>query len=137
MRFGSHARWGDFNGTTQYLQLPDANDLSVTSRGRLTIEARIRPDTLPFPSQEGSGYVYLLGKGARQTSTSKSPGCTPRPNRENRANRISGHAFNVLGSGSHLPARRQLSFPGWREPRLITPRRAPATRWPRHAACRP
>lgn len=79
MRFGSHARWGDFNGTTQYLQLPDANDLSVTSRGRLTIEARIRPDTLPFPSQEGSGYVYLLGKGARQTSTSKSPGCTPDP----------------------------------------------------------
>jgi hypothetical protein len=53
----------NFNGTTQYLQVPDASDLSVTSRGRLTLEAWIRPDTLQFPSQEGSGYVHFLGKG--------------------------------------------------------------------------
>ena len=94
----------DFNGTTQYLQVPDANDLSVTSRGRLTIEAWIRPDTLQFPSQEGSGYVHLLGKGeanqheyvARMYS---------KTNQENRPNRISGYAFNLqggLGSGSYF-----------------------------------
>jgi hypothetical protein len=97
-------RVADFNGTTQYLQVPDANDLSVTSRGRLTIEAWIRPDTLQFPSDEGSGYVHFLGKGepsqheyvARMYS---------KTNRENRPNRISGYAFNLsggLGSGSYF-----------------------------------
>jgi len=97
-------RVADFNGTTQFLQVADANDLSVTSRGRLTIEAWIRPDTLQFPSDEGSGYVHLLGKGepdqheyvARMYS---------KTNRENRPNRVSGYAFNLkggLGSGSYF-----------------------------------
>jgi Concanavalin A-like lectin/glucanases superfamily len=96
------ARAAVFNGTTQYLQVADASDLSVTSRRRLTIEAWIRPDTLQFPAQEGSGYVHFLGKGepnqheyaARMYSLT---------NDEDRPNRISGYAFNLsggFGSGS-------------------------------------
>src|SRR5207244_2828563 len=67
-----------------------------------TIEAWMRPDTLQFTHQEGSGYVHWLGKYigtgtnkqeeyvARMYSlqTSDNP---PRPNR------ISGYAFNLSG----------------------------------------
>jgi hypothetical protein len=90
----------------QYLQVPDASDLSVTSRGRLTVEAWIRPDTLQFPRQESTGYVHFLGKGEpgqheyvmRMYSKTNSE-TPPRPNR------ISGYAFNPaggLGSGSYF-----------------------------------
>lgn len=93
-----------FDGTRQYVQFPDAADLSVTRTGRLTIEAWMRPHTLQFPNQEGSGYVHWLGKGvsgqheyvARMYS---------KVNSENRPNRISGYAFNLsggLGVGSYF-----------------------------------
>src|SRR3954452_5214112 len=93
-----------FDGATQYLEVPDANDLSVTSRGRLTIEAWIRPDTLQFPSQERSGYVHFLGKGApnQQEYVARMYSKT---NTEQRPNRISGYAFNPtgdFGSGSYF-----------------------------------
>jgi Concanavalin A-like lectin/glucanases superfamily len=103
----------DFDGISQYLQVPDANDLSVISRGRLTIEAWIRPDTLRFASEERCasgkrcGYVHLLGKGepgqheyvARMYSKRKGV---------KRPNRISGYAFNLtggFGSGSFFQDR--------------------------------
>jgi hypothetical protein len=93
-----------FDGATQYLEVPDANDLSVTSRGELTIEAWIRPDTLQFPSEEGSGYVHLLGKGAPNQHEYVAR-MYSKVNDENRPNRISGYAFNLaggLGSGSYF-----------------------------------
>ena len=93
-----------FDGVTQYLEVPDANDLSVTSRGELTIEAWIRPDTLQFRAQERAGYVHFLGKGVRGQHEYVAR-MYSKVNGENRPNRISGYAFNLtggLGSGSYF-----------------------------------
>jgi len=109
-RFPSQSRLpnGDpvavFDGATQYLEVPDAGDLSVTSRGELTVEAWIRPDTLQFPSQERAGYVHFLGKGVRNQHEYVAR-MYSKVNGENRPNRISGYAFNLtggLGSGSYF-----------------------------------
>jgi hypothetical protein len=91
-----------FDGGSQYLEVPDAGDLSITSRGELTIEAWIRPDTLQFPSQERAGYVHFLGKGVRNQHEYVAR-MYSKVNGEGRPNRISGYAFNLtggLGSGS-------------------------------------
>lgn len=92
------ARVAKFNGTSQYLQVPDAAALSPATRRVLTIEAWMRPDTLIFPDKEGSGYVHWMGKGepkkheyvARMYSADN----TDKPYR---ANRISGYLFNPSG----------------------------------------
>jgi hypothetical protein len=54
-----------FDGTSQYIEIPDDAALSVPATGVLAIEAWLRPDTLEFPSQEGTGYVHWLGKASR------------------------------------------------------------------------
>lgn len=95
-----------FNGSSQYIEIPNDVALSVNLTGILTIEAWLRPDTLQFPSQEQTGYVHWLGKGeanqyeyaARMYSQTNSE-TPPRPNR------ISGYAFNLsggLGAGSYF-----------------------------------
>jgi hypothetical protein len=91
-----------FNGAGQHLKFASRGAFSVPTTGALTVEYWIRPDTLQFSDTEGSGYVYLLGKG--------SPGhhewygrMYSKNNQENRPNRISGYAFNPkggLGAGS-------------------------------------
>ena len=88
----------DFDGHGQYLQVPSANVLSVTHAGCLTVEAWIRPMTLQFPAAQGSGYVYVLGKGSlgkqeyaiRMYSyfNSEHPA---------RPNRLSSYVFNLRG----------------------------------------
>jgi len=93
-----------FDGTSQYVELGSSQMFSVPPGGALTLEAWIRPDVLQFPSEEGSGYVHLAGKGA--------PGqhewvmrMYSQTNDENRPNRISGYVFNPqggLGSGSYF-----------------------------------
>lgn len=96
----------DFNGIDQFVEIRNAANLSVPTTGVLTLEAWIRPRTLQFPKEEGSGYVYWMGKGAPNEheyamrmysySNSENP---PRPNR------ISGYAFNLnggLGSGAYF-----------------------------------
>jgi hypothetical protein len=93
-----------FDGLTQYLEVSDQNDLSVPNTGILTIEAWMRPDTLEFSSQEGSGYVHWMGKGEpnQYEYTSRIYSFT---NTEARPNRISGYAFNLsggLGTGSYF-----------------------------------
>jgi hypothetical protein len=100
----------DFDGTSQYLQVPDAAALSAATRGVLTIEAWMRPDTLDFRSQEGSGYVHWMGKGAPRNHEYVARMYSAR-NSENRPNRISGYAFNPSGGegpGSYFqePVRR-------------------------------
>jgi hypothetical protein len=96
----------DFNGRGQYAQVPSSEALSVTDTGCLTIEAWIMPTTLQFPNEEGTGYVYVLGKGApdkyeyamRMYSTRN----TEVPERPNR---ISGYVWNLpggLGSGAYF-----------------------------------
>jgi len=86
----------DFTGTGQYLEVPDAADLSPATRGVLTVEAWMRPDVLQFPHQEGTGYVHWMGKGepGRQEYVARMYSAR---NAEDRPNRISGYLFNASG----------------------------------------
>ncbi len=96
-----------FDGTSQYVEVPDQEQLSAVTAGQLTVEAWIRPDSTVFPRTEGTGYVHWLGKltygptgGCEWAARIYSQG-----NTEGRANRISGYAFNAgggLGSGSYF-----------------------------------
>jgi hypothetical protein len=95
-----------FNGAGQYLQVPSSSSLSAPHTGCLTVQAWIQPSTLQFPDEEGSGYVYVLGKGSagKQEYALRMYSLT---NSENpvRPNRISAYAFNLsggLGSGSYF-----------------------------------
>jgi hypothetical protein len=85
-----------FDGNMQYLELPDADDLSITTARRLTLEAWMRPDTLEFPAKEGTGYVHWMGKGesGQQEYVLRMYSLT---NTESRPSRISGYAFNLSG----------------------------------------
>lgn len=93
-----------FDGQGGYVEIPDSADYSQPTRGGLTVEAWLRPDSLAMPKVEGSGYVHWLGKGephqhewvARMYQAGNS---------EARENRISFYAFNLaggLGAGSHF-----------------------------------
>lgn len=100
----NHEVAADFNGADQYLEVRDLDSLSISTTGALTIEAWMRPDTLQFPDQEGSGYVYWLGKGVTNEQEYVFR-MYSKVNSENRPNRISGYAFNLtggLGSGSYF-----------------------------------
>jgi hypothetical protein len=93
-----------FDGASQYLEVPDADDLSIPTTRRLTLEAWMRPDVLELPSKEGTGYVHWLGKGesGAQEYVLRMYSLT---NTESRPSRISGYAFNLsggLGSGSYF-----------------------------------
>jgi len=91
-----------FDGATEYVQIPDADYLSVPTTGILTLEAWMRPDTLQFTHQEGSGYVHWMGKGVMRQHEYVAR-MYSKTNSENRPNRISGYAFNLsgdLGAGS-------------------------------------
>jgi hypothetical protein len=87
-----------FNGDDQYVQVGSTRALSITDTGCLTIEAWIRPTVLRFPHTQGSGYVYLLGKGtagkqeyALRMYSSINSERPPRPNR------VSAYVFNLAG----------------------------------------
>lgn len=93
-----------FNGSSQYVEIRDAADLSVPTTGVLTIEAWMRPDVLQFPNQQSSGYVHWMGKGVSGQHEYVSR-MYSRQNQENRPNRISGYSFNLsggLGAGSYF-----------------------------------
>lgn len=95
-----------FDGLAQYVEVPSFKALSVTDTGCLTVEAWIRPTVLQFPREEGSGYVYVLGKGtsgrqeyALRMYSSANSEVPPRPGR------ISAYVFNLaggLGSGAYF-----------------------------------
>ena len=95
-----------FDGSGQYVQVRSVPALSVTHTDCLTIEAWIRPATLQFRHEEGSGYAYVLGKGepGRQEYALRMYSFH---NAEipNRPNRISAYVFNPEGgegSGSYF-----------------------------------
>jgi hypothetical protein len=90
---GDTARTFDQN---HYITVSDSDALSVSTTGKLTIEAWIRPDVLEFSKTEGTGYVHWLGKGDtnNQEYLMRMYSYT---NSENRPNRISGYAFNAVG----------------------------------------
>ncbi|MFF3610669.1 LamG domain-containing protein [Streptomyces sp. NPDC002580] len=98
-----------FDGTSQYVEVPDDDRLSVTTTGELTVEAWVRPDTLTFAKTVGTGYVNWLGKASGTEARSEwLARVYSRDNTELRANRISGYAFNPdggLGAGSYFEDR--------------------------------
>ncbi len=95
-----------FNGANQYAQVPSSGVLSITQTGCLTVEAWIRAATKQFPHEEGTGYVYMLGKGSpdkyEYAMRMYSAVNTEKPERPNR---ISGYVWNLsggLGSGAYF-----------------------------------
>ena len=91
-----------FNGSSNYLEVNDADDLSIPTTKLLTIEAWMRPDVLDFPKTSGDGYVHWMGKG-----TAGQHEYVSRIYNKNtgRPNRISGYAYNAgggEGAGSYF-----------------------------------
>jgi hypothetical protein len=89
-----------FDGSSQYMSVPDAGEFSITHTGRLTVEAWISPGELNQTS--GDDYVYWINKGGPTSNEWKGrfydKAGTDRPNR------ISGYAYNPgggLGSGAY------------------------------------
>jgi Concanavalin A-like lectin/glucanases superfamily len=108
-RLPNGALAGVFNGLGQYVQVESSRSLSVTDTDCLTVEAWIRPATLQFPREEGSGYAYVLGKGepgeheyALRMYSRRNSEVPVRPNR------VSAYAFNLSGgkgSGAYFQDR--------------------------------
>jgi hypothetical protein len=103
-RFGNGSSAYSFNGANAYVEIPDHGDFSVSTTGKLSISAWMRPGTLTFPDTEGTGYVHWMGKGVpdqhewafRMYSADNS---------EDRDNRASFYLFNLtggLGAGSYV-----------------------------------
>lgn len=93
-----------FDGTDDYVEVPDSEDFSVDTTGELTVATWMRPDTLDFPAVEGTGYVHWLGKGehGQQEWVFR---MYSQGNSEGRGNRISFYLFNPegkLGIGSYF-----------------------------------
>jgi hypothetical protein len=89
-----------FNGTTQYADIADADDLSVPTTGILTLEVWMRPDSIgPFQTFTGTGnYVNWIGKGDNDSpGNNEYLGRMYPVNYAPRPNRISGYAFNPTG----------------------------------------
>jgi hypothetical protein len=87
-----------FDGTKDYIEIPDSADFSVAATGVLTVSAWMRPDVLTFPNAESTGYIHWMGKGEtnqqewtfrmyNETTTDVPP----------RPNRISFYVFNLNG----------------------------------------
>lgn len=94
----------DFDGTHSYVEIPNRSDFSVSTTGELTVSAWLRPDTLLFPSTEGEGYVYLMGKGTRGQQE-WAVRMYSQDNTVDRGNRVSFYVFNLeggLGVGSYF-----------------------------------
>ena len=120
-----------FDGNDQFVEVPSAASLSITSTGCLTVEAWVKPAVLQFPHNQGSGYVYILGKGVtgkqeyalRMYSYSNSE-IPPRPNR------VSAYAFNLAGGkGSGAYFQGKVDPADWMMLSFVIDSR-PSGRWP-------
>lgn len=120
-----------FDGYGDYVEVPSSRPLSITDTGCLTVTAWIRPDVLQFPRNQGSGYVYILGKGtvgkqeyALRMYSYSNDETPPRPNR------ISAYVFNLPGgegSGAYFQDKVQ---PGeWIMVTFVVDSR-PSAEWP-------
>ena len=99
----------EFNGASQYIEVGDADDLSVNNTGILTIEAWVRPDTLEQPGAESTGdgpAVYPIIKGVNYQETGDQEYALRYYSLSaSRPNRFSGYVFNPaggLGAGSYF-----------------------------------
>ena len=120
-----------FNGYNQYVEVPSAASLSITDTGCLTVEAWVKPAVLQFPHDQGSGYVYILGKGVmgkqeyalRMYSYSNSE-IPERPNR------ISAYTFNLDGGkGSGAYFQDKVDRGGWIMVTFVVDSK-PSAEWP-------
>ena len=119
-----------FDGTRQYLRFASRPAFQVPPTGVLTVEFWMRPDRLQFRHTEGSGYVYVLGKG-RPGAHEWYARMYSRRNAESRPNRISGYAFNRsggLGAGSYFQDR--VRRRGWIHVALVVNSRYRSKRYP-------
>ncbi|WP_127939398.1 LamG-like jellyroll fold domain-containing protein [Nonomuraea polychroma] len=89
-----------FNGSSGYFEIPTAKQFHISTTGKFTVEAWIRPHTLQFPDEEQTGYVYFMGKGTKSGGGGNREWAGrmySKDNDENRPNRISGYAWNLDG----------------------------------------
>lgn len=93
-----------FNGTSDYITVPDNNVYSYATNNALSISVWVNPATLSQPTQEGTGYVHYLSKldsGQNEwTFRMYSTG-----NSEDRNNRMSFYMFALaggLGDGAYV-----------------------------------
>jgi Concanavalin A-like lectin/glucanases superfamily len=88
----------DFDGDKEYLRVASARELSVPNTGRLTVQAWIEAAVLQFRHQDGSGYVYILGKGSdgKQEYALRMYSLVNSEKPE-RPNRVSAYVFNLRG----------------------------------------
>jgi hypothetical protein len=103
-RLGNGSSAYSFNGTDAYIEIPDHKDFSVSTTGKLSISVWMRPGTLIFPNDEGTGYVHWMGKGVpyQHEWTFRMYSAD---NTEERKNRTSFYLFNLtggLGAGSYV-----------------------------------
>jgi len=95
-RLGHGSSAYSFNGTDAYIEIPDHKDFSVSTTGKLSIAVWMRPGTLIFPNDEGTGYVHWMGKGVpyQHEWTFRMYSAD---NTEERKNRTSFYLFNLQG----------------------------------------
>ena len=93
-----------FNGTSDYITVPDNDAYSYATNSALSISVWVNPATLSQPTDEGTGYVHYLSKldsgqnewAFRMYSTGNS---------EDRNNRMSFYMFALaggLGDGAYV-----------------------------------
>jgi len=103
-RLGNGRSAYSFNGSDAYIEIPDHNDFSVPTSGKLSISVWMRPGTLRFPKVEGTRYVHWMGKGiASQQEWAFRMYSSD--NTEGRENRTSFYLFNLMGgegAGSYV-----------------------------------
>lgn len=103
-RFSNGSSAYSFNGTDAYIEIPDHRDFSVSTTRQLSISVWMRPGSLNFLNDEGTGYVHWMGKGEadqdewtfRMYSSDNTAG---------RQNRTSFYLFNLEGgegAGSYV-----------------------------------
>lgn len=88
-----------FNGSSGYFEVPNANAFHISTTGKFTVEAWIRPHTLEFADDEQDGYVYWMGKGTKSGTGGDREWAGRMYNKSHpdRPNRISGYAWNLDG----------------------------------------
>jgi len=99
-RFSQNNSSYAFNGTNQYIEIPDNNLISIPTTGELTISVWMRPDVLDFST--GGDYIHWMGKGVsgqHEYVLRMYNKNSPRPNR------TSCYSYNLsggLGAGSYV-----------------------------------
>lgn len=106
-RFGRFNAAYQFNGTNEYLEIPDQDHLSISETGELSISLWMRPDVLNFANTEGDSYIHWFGKGEGVGASGEQEYHLRiyNQNHPSRPNRTSCYVFNPeggLGAGSYV-----------------------------------